>query len=108
MTNSVTTQRIVGMNSHRYRTSRDYRELWRLLQTTPVACIADWYRSSDQTPARRDVCATSWSGICAEIGCRSVSYVFAESEDEFVAQCESANVEFIQFEAAAPSPSACR
>lgn len=88
-------RRCIRLDSHRYETSRDYRALWELLQTTPVVCIADWRSQFERDTACRDVCATIWHAGTATIGCRGVCYVWGETFEEFEQQCRKANVEAI-------------
>lgn len=86
---------VVGLESHRYRTSRDYRALWDLLQKTPVVCVADWQWCGEPETPLRDICATHWCDGMAAIGCRGVCYLHATTVEQFVSRCERANVEAI-------------
>lgn len=86
---------VLGLGRHNYATSRDYRALWDLLQKTPVVCVADWQWCGDPETPLRDICATRWYDGLAAISCRGISYVHAMSVEEFVTQCERANVDAI-------------
>jgi hypothetical protein len=85
--------------NHRYKTSRDYHELYRLLQITPVICIVDNDAFRDGEPCR-DIACTKWQpGIgstgVAEISCRGIGYIHAWEETQFVNHCQKYNVEFL-------------
>ena len=90
---------VYGMNSHQYRSSRDYTRLWQLLQNQPIVCIADWtsFVNPDDEPPRRDICSTNYSpSYGATICCRGVTYVMGDTADSFAKSCQDANIEFIE------------
>jgi hypothetical protein len=77
-----------------YTTSKDYKLLFELMQKTSVICIID-YDFSDLTEPSRDIAKTAYKDGDYQIGARGISYLWAETKDEFVRYCERQNVEFI-------------
>lgn len=79
-----------------YATSRDYRALAALARQQSVACEVDYGR---EQPALRDIARTVYrehdGEELFEIGARGIGYVSAVGEEDFIRQCERANVAFL-------------
>ena len=80
-----------------YATSRDYARLWREMQTETIVCFADWHSCAHRKdgPPYRDVCSAKRHMDVAVIGCRGVTYVWAENGADFVKACQEAGIEAI-------------
>ena len=76
-----------------YETSRDYERLTDEMQRRSVVCIVDSYEDC------RDIAQTIYSeskhGPTWSISCRGTQYVWADTRERFVAQCERLNAEVI-------------
>lgn len=80
-----------------YPVSRDYALLWRMAKDSRVVCFVD-YRSREPSrlPTLRDVAHTlNPHDDVMQISVRGVCYVWAEGQDDFVAQCRKYDVAFI-------------
>ena len=78
-------------NIEGYKTSRDYKELFEMMTKASVVCVVDY----GETGRCRDVAHTLFRDGVYQISARGISYVCAETLEEFIKQCESDNVEFI-------------
>ena len=74
-----------------YETSRDYKALFDLMTKSSVVCVVDYGSSGDC----RDVAHTLYHDGVYQVSARGISYVYAETIDGFISQCERNNVEFI-------------
>jgi len=74
-------------NCHQYKTSRDYVELWDLLQNTPVICILNYH-------GFREVACTLLLGSKVSVAGRCI-YFSGKTQSSFMHQCEQAELEFI-------------
>jgi hypothetical protein len=81
------------MNKYPYPISRDYEKLWELSQKGSIVCYAD-YRWGGGAVGR-DVCQTEVFGSVTQISARGICYVYAESKEDFLSQCEVFNIEWL-------------
>jgi len=76
-----------------YKTSKDYDALFDTVQKQGVICILDYNRIGT-----RDVGHSIFSphsGLI-EISARGICYIWAELKSEFIEQCETLNLEWIE------------
>ena len=80
-----------------YQTSRDYCKLWELAQMASIICIVDMEPGKPNTC--RDIARTThsadWSPKLVQVGARGIGYVWAESIEEFIAQCQVRRLEWL-------------
>jgi len=81
-----------------YNGSRDYARLAELAKTASIICIVN-YADREQFVVR-DVAHTFYSNYTStgnfwQINARGTGYVWADTLDKFVTQCEKYGVEFI-------------
>ena len=77
-----------------YKISRDYEELWNLINGgNKIVCWAD-YKTHDRRDTR-DICELLKYDKIASILVHGQIALNAPSKDEFINQCKSANIEFI-------------
>ena len=72
-----------------YSTSRDYRRLWELAHDHSIVCFVDCLPGVPE--AYRDIATTSTMLVIS----RGVNHVLAKSIEEFIAQCEDCNLEWL-------------
>jgi hypothetical protein len=81
----------------KYQTSRDYRKLWELAHIASIICILDMQLGKPNTC--RDIALTThspdWSPEVVQVGARGIGYVWAESIEEFIAQCQASRLEWL-------------
>ena len=81
----------------KYQTSRDYRKPWELAHIASILCIIDMERGKLGTC--REIARTNHSPDCSldlvQVGARGIGYVWAESIDEFIAQCQASRLEWL-------------
>lgn len=75
-----------------YRTSRDYAALYRLSADASHVCIVDY---KGRYEVYRDVAQTIAAGEDRNVSSRGVTWVAADSEEEFAQQCAAVNLEWI-------------
>lgn len=73
-----------------YKTSRDYKRLAELAKKQSVICIVD-HRGKQQVATTTYVQSPCWV-----ISSKGVVYVYGIKKKHFIAQCQAANVEFIE------------
>jgi hypothetical protein len=80
-----------------YQTSRDYCKLWELAQMASIICIVD--RDLGKPNTCRDIArithSLDWSPKVVQVGARGIGYVWAESIEEFIAQCQVRRLEWL-------------
>lgn len=76
-----------------YAGSRDYVRLAELARTSSIICILDY-------ETHRDVARTNYASRGAsewwQVSARGIGYITAFSQEDFMALCEHANLEFIE------------
>ena len=81
-----------------YSTSRDYRRLWELAHDHSIVCVVDYEPGIPDTC--RDIAATAYSTErkpdMVQVSSRGIGRIWAESIEEFIAQCEHCNLEWLQ------------
>ena len=81
-----------------YSTSRDYRRLWELAHDHSIVCIVDGLPGVSM--ARRDIGTTvyskEWNPEWIQVISKGIGHIWAESIEEFIAQCEHYNLEWLQ------------
>ena len=75
-------------HDHRYKTSVDYRLLWKLAKDTPVVCVLDYLDCRDVA------CTVSANGKVA-VSSRGCIYFDADNLSKFDGLCKKYNLEFI-------------
>jgi hypothetical protein len=79
-----------------YPTSRDYHQLWKLTHTAAIVCIVDCDPGKSDC---RDIARTAHSPDdlpqLVQIGSRGACYVWAETIEDFIAQCQQCNLEWL-------------
>ena len=80
-----------------YSTSRDYRRLWELAHDHSIVCVVDYAPFIHDL--YRDVATTrhikGWSPDVMQVCSRGIGHVWAESIEQFIAQCEHCNLEWL-------------
>lgn len=73
-----------------YPLSKDYEKLYKLSKKQSVICIVDYYEC-------RDICKTAYveGEDWVEVRARGIGYIWAISLEEFIAQCQSVNLEWV-------------
>ena len=75
-----------------YSTSRDYRRLWELAHDHSIVCVIyGIYRDIATTR-----CSTEWSPDVIQVCSRGLGHIWAKSIEDFIAQCEDCNLEWLQ------------
>lgn len=76
-----------------YQTSRDYRKLWELAHIVSIICIVDFDHGDANTcrDIARTIYSPDWSPELVQVG----AYVWAESIEQFIAQCQARNLEWL-------------
>ena len=81
-----------------YSTSRDYRRLWELAHDHSIVCFVDCLPGNPKTG--RVVATTKhskeWNPDVIAVCSRGTGHIWAESIEEFIAQCEHCNLEWLQ------------
>ena len=81
-----------------YSTSRDYRRLWELAHDHSIVCIADGLPGVSM--ARRDIGTTvyskEWNPEWIQVISKGIGHFWAESIEQFIAQCERCNLLWLQ------------
>ena len=81
-----------------YSTSRDYRRLWELAHDHSIVCVVDYEPGIPVTC--RDIATTGYSKECnpdvVKVSSRGIGHIWAESIEQFIAQCEHCNLEWLQ------------
>ena len=81
-----------------YSTSRDYRRLWELAHDHSIVCFVDYLPGISETC--RDVAATGhsgeWDSNVIQVSSRGIGRIWADSIEQFIAQCERCNLEWLQ------------
>lgn len=74
-----------------YRFSKDYEALYELAGNQSVVCVVDYDRDY------RDVCSTrrETGRDSISVNARGTGYIWAENLEEFCAQCEHLNLQWI-------------
>lgn len=75
--------------THRYKTSRDYKKLYAMMQEEAVICILN-------DGSRTTVADTIYHRNVAQISVPGLCYIYAISEADFISQCKLIEVEFIE------------
>jgi hypothetical protein len=79
-----------------YPTSRDYHQLWKLTHAAAIVCIVDCDPGKSDC---RDIARTAHSPDdlpqLVQIGSRGACYVWAETIEDFIAQCQQCNLEWL-------------
>lgn len=78
-------------NIEGYELSRDYKALFEQMTKSSVVCIVNY----GHTASCRDVAHTLYRDDVYQISARGISYIYAETLEEFIKQCEDDDVEFI-------------
>jgi len=81
------------MKHHMYLLSRDYEKLWEFSRKGSVICYANYDWGFGQVD--RDVARTKVFDSVTQISARGISYVYATSKEDFLAQCETFNIEWV-------------
>ena len=78
-------------------TSRDYRRLWELAHDHSIMCVLDCLPGVPET--YRDVAttkhSTEWSPDVMQVCSSGIVRIWAESIEQFIAQCEGCNLEWL-------------
>ena len=81
-----------------YSTSRDYRRLWELAHDHSIVCVVDYenvihdiYREIATTRHSKE-----WNPDVIPVYSHGCNHVLAKSIEEFIAQCERCNLEWLQ------------
>lgn len=76
-------------------TSKDYCTLYHLVRVSRVICIVDYGKREDDYQIR-DVCQSQvrQDNKYIDIGCRGYSYIWADTKEDFIKQCEDKNLEY--------------
>ena len=77
----------------KYKTSQDYELLWNLAQSHFVICLVDYRRD----PQIQDVAKTRSANGLIEVSARGISYIWAESKEDFISQCFNCNLKWLTF-----------
>ena len=81
-----------------YSTSRDYRRLWELAHDHSIVCVVDYEPVIHDI--YRDIATTRYSPELSpdvmRVSSRGVCHVWAKSIEQFIAQCEHYNLEWLQ------------
>jgi len=81
------------MKHHMYLLSRDYEKLWEFSRKGSVICYANYDWGFGQVD--RDVARTKVFDSVTQISARGIGYVYATSKEDFLAQCETFNIEWV-------------
>ena len=81
------------MNDPIYSLSRDYEKLWELSRKCSVICYANYDWGFGQVV--RDVAQTKVFDSVTQISARGIDYFYATSKEDFLAQCETFNIEWV-------------
>ena len=81
-----------------YSTSRDYRRLWELAHDHSIVCVVHCLPGVPKT--YRNVATTRYSTNLSpdvmQVCSRGIGHIWAESIEQFIAQCEHCNLEWLQ------------
>jgi hypothetical protein len=83
----------VQMNEQFYTFSKDYEKLWELSRKGSVLCYADYEWGFGEVC--RDVCRTKVFDSVTQISARGICYVYANSREDFLSQCEALHIEWL-------------
>jgi hypothetical protein len=75
-------------DKHNYKTSREYTLLADRMERETIVCFCRYISS-------RDVCHTQFDGTYRMVNSRGFGYIWADSLEDFIRQCEQAELEWL-------------
>ena len=81
-----------------YSTSRDYRRLWELAHDHSIVCVVDCLPGVPETcrGIAWTIYSKEWNPEVMQVNAIGIYPVWAESIEQFIAQCERCNLEWLQ------------
>ncbi len=76
--------------------SDNYQQLVELMKQRAIVCLVDYKCHPDGNEASRDIAKTTYSPSPSfEVTARGIGYIWANSEAEFINQCQRCNLKFL-------------